>query len=87
MTKTSKIGNANQSSGGAALPCNHFECTFQRLIINMEIGECSIADEDAKPAACPQHLTTSRGLDDVGSARAESGIVSFVLFGYCTVTD
>jgi hypothetical protein len=44
----------------------------------MEIGECSVADEDGKPAARPQHLTTTiEGLDDVGSASTESGIVSF----------
>jgi hypothetical protein len=42
----------------------------------MEIGECSVVDEDGKPAALPQHLTTTTiGLDDV--ATAESGIVSF----------
>ena len=56
----------------------------------MEIGECSVAEEDGKPSASPQHLTTTtrRLDDDVGSATAESGIVSLqIVFvsGWCTV--
>ena len=53
----------------------------------MEIGECSVEDEDKKPSPRPQHLTptttnSTSGLDD-GVATEESGIVSvsnFVAF-------
>lgn len=54
----------------------------------MEIGECSVEDDDKKPSPRPQHLTptttnsTTSGLDD-GAATEESGIVSvsnFVAF-------
>ena len=47
----------------------------------MEIGECSVADEDSKPVDRPQHLTTqTTGLD--GSGDTESGIVSFYTFAH-----
>ena len=79
-TKHQRSVNANQPCSGALLLNNRYKLKLQRYIIVMEIGECSIDDEDSKPAVCPQHLTTtSTGLDDGQIAVAESGIVSFPL--------
>ena len=47
----------------------------------MEIGECSVADEDGKPAALAQHLMATTTAVD-GATVEESGIVRIHTFTF-----